>query len=446
MLEDLKARISRGHGLSHLYSFGNSSEPEESSEEEQLGELDDNRNERKQLDVDLYYGEQSKKTILIPDDPTPFGASATRSLAQCAPPSESSADSPVQLIIADLPFDVREPKLAVISEVLQQLQHNYEFQPSIDWRRLILSEEPGPGYISTRIRLSWSEDKLMDDANLVDEMNAVRQALQDSGYRVFWANAPIDLRNVSDVEMSDDSGSAQPALECRSFKWLYDQCVRAGVEPVDASGGRSCPRYHKYRLTFRTHSDPDTLEAYLRSEKLLYRGEPVLFHRPQIAVSYPTNIGSPGRGNMSTSYLLAEIEGWVTAYNSKRSTRECLLHMEGGKSWEMVQGVFIVKPSSMHLAEFLARQIPRCGPKYELLYRLNSRIHKAADASPSFKRQLEKISKDLSHVQNTVCRVIPNFWAGGEASDNSWDLEFGHHHGTEAESSWSSEAEHLLDP
>lgn len=38
-----------------------------------------------------------------------------------------------------------------------------------------------------------------------------------------------------------------------------------------------------------------------------------------------------------------------------------LLRVDGDRQWEMVDGVFIVKPTSMHLAQFLTEQTPRCG-------------------------------------------------------------------------------------
>lgn len=464
VLDDLQARISRGHGLSYLYGTGDSSEPEESSEEEQPNKLDNNdhRTGRGQLDVDPHYGERSfdddppMRQVPVTDYSTAPTVSATRFPAQAANANGLSTNSPVELIIDDLPFDMQKPELAVIGEVLQQLEHNHECQPPIDWRRLILSEEPGPGYTSTRIRLSWSEDKWMNDVNLVDEMSAVRQALQDSGYRVFWANAPVDLRNVSDIEMRDNTWNARPVLECRSFKWLYDQCVKAGVEPVDASGGRLCPEYHKYRLTFRSQRDTDMFKAYLNTGSPRYGREPVLLHEPQIAVSYPTNVGSPGRGNMSPTYLLAEVERWVAAYNVKHNTHECLLHMEGDKCWGMTQGVFIVRPSSMHLSEYLTRQVPRCGQKYELLYTLNSRqFPSPAEAQQavwaqdrwekSIKEHLKEIGRDLWHIRYTVCNVMPDFWDGG---NGTYIVRTPDRWGSDAESmsSWSSEAKHLLDP
>lgn len=95
-------------------------------------------------------------------------------------------DSPIQLIITHLPYDIGKPQSAAISETLQALEQDREGPWPIDWRNLVFTEEVDPGCSGTRICLSWAEEKWMDDVNLVDAMGTAHEALESEGYEVFW--------------------------------------------------------------------------------------------------------------------------------------------------------------------------------------------------------------------------------------------------------------------
>ena len=239
------------------------------------------------------------------------------------------------------------------------------------------------------VRVSWKMSAWYSGANLVEEMDAVRLHLETSGLDVCWAPSAAPLHKCGTFTLEPARNLASP--NTAAVIAVHDFC-----------------RYYKHRIEhlettlrdgnihIRVHLEnamsPELLATQTSADCDFFteRGFSTKFRRSSalIPIKYPTVVASPGfRSNMEDKslrlMLLRELEHWVHTYNQLHGTHEYLKNVGGGRMAYFKAGLLATTPSSLGLAEFIAKQKPRVGRPYELAYHLNSKSSEPEDYKPN---------------------------------------------------------------
>lgn len=336
----------------------------------------------------------------------------------------TAEDSPIELVVFGFPCTHKDADgdwtdLATVRGVLQSIEP-IMMENAINVRRLQVEISDPPGKQRT-IRIRWHEAMWMKDTDLVAGMEAVMSELRKRGLEVYWANAKKTdtrtsvtfSRQLKNIPAPVGDATYPPLAEPDPTAWMVRQSPTIHTD-IASYSTRTCTdeanvRTETVHVLFHHPSSVDLLEALFKdggADRLRASDGITGLQRAQtqIITTFPTTIASPcrlGYDAHDVDDLLEELDCWVSRYNDGHATSERLLDVGGAKGRMVYDAHFVVVPSSVGLAEYLASQRPRCGHPYELLYKLNGRglVPAAQATAEAEERVAELMTTELRAAQ-----------------------------------------------
>lgn len=322
-----------------------------------------------------------------------------RSALSCIKNGAWEEDTPIALAVSQSEFH-KDSALKQVESRLKSLPVIPGYLPSSDLD-ITPSEYNDKGHVRT-VRVSWKPVAWRRQTYLVEEMERVRRHLNDKGLYANWAcSAENDQRRVGQFQFyptakgadisADEAVSAVEAFCGVNYKLLGTKAV--GFKKDEQPG----PRYVEIIA-----ADPGSIAKLvpqvtahmknLGNQKFFGHSFRVSFRQTPnvVPIEYPTTLVLLGQGSIPLNLLEKELKFFIDQYNENFKTSEHLRGIGGTtKKVESLNGHAIAVPSSMDLAQYIARQALLSGPPWELAYHANAHQLSAT------KHQLAQVREDM---------------------------------------------------